>query len=359
MALTTPVKLRSFLISLSAVALSLSACGGQNQTALTSQSQAEEAPLDSTSQPSSAKTIRIDGSSTVYPITSAIAGTYQQQDGKGPVTVNISGTGGGFRKFCAGETEINNASRPILTKEMEVCKQSGVRYLELPIAFDALTLAIHPQNDWAKTITLAELKKIWEPAAQGKITRWNQVRPDWPDQPLNLYGAGGDSGTFDYFTEVIVGELKSSRSDYTASEDDEFLVDAVEKDPNALGYFGYGYFEANEADLKALAIDSGKGPVLPSRETVKRSEYQPLSRPLFIYVNAKAAQTTPEVRDFVQFYLTNARRWTDSEGYIPLPDEAYQIAGTHLEKGKIGTVFGGRSQLNLTIAELLQKEAKF
>lgn len=214
MALTTPVKLRSFLISLSAVALSLSACGGQNQTALTSQSQAGEAPLDSTSQPSSAKTIRIDGSSTVYPITSAIAGTYQQQDGKGPVTANISGTGGGFRKFCAGETEINNASRPILAKEMEVCKQAGVRYLELPIAFDALTLVVDEENDWAKSITLAELKKIWEPAAQGKITRWNQIRADWPDQPLNLYGAGGDSGTFDYFTEVIVGQLKSSRSDY-------------------------------------------------------------------------------------------------------------------------------------------------
>lgn len=350
MALTTSIKFGSFLISLTALTLSLSACGGQNQTANTSQSRAEEAP----SNP-----IRIDGSSTVYLITNAIAGAYQQQEGKVPVTVKISGTGGGFRKFCAEETEINNASRPILSKEMEACKQAGVRYIELPIAFDALTLAIHPQNDWAKSITLAELKKIWEPAAQGKITRWNQVRPDWPDQPLKLYGAGKDSGTFDYFTEVIVGQLDSSRSDYTASEDDEFLVEAVEKDPNALGYFGYGYYEANEGELKALAIDRGKGPVLPSRVTVKSSEYQPLSRPLFIYVNAKAAQTKPEVRDFVQFYLANAARWTDSEGYVPLPDEAYQTAATHFENGKVGTVFGGRSQLNLTIAELLRKEARF
>jgi phosphate transport system substrate-binding protein len=358
MALTTPLRLESFLISLTAVALSLSACSVPSQTAISSQSQVKEAPLSS-ARPSSTRTIRIDGSSTVYPITNAIAGTYQQQDGKVPVTVNFSGTGGGFRKFCAGETEINNASRPILAKEMEVCKQSGVRYIELPIAFDALTVVVHGQNDWAKSITLAELKKIWEPAAQGKITRWNQVRADWPDQPLKLYGAGRDSGTFDYFTEVIVGQLDSSRSDYTASEDDEFLVEAVEKDPNALGSFGYGYYEANEGELKALAIDSGKGPVLPSRETVKSSEYQPLSRPLFIYVNAKAAQTKPEVRDFVQFYLTNAARWTDSEGYVPLPDEAYQTAATHFENGKVGTVFGGRSQLNLTIAELLRKEAQF
>jgi len=346
MALTTTVKLRSLLISLTAVALSLAACTGQNQTASLSQQQAE-ASSNSPANLSPAKPIRVDGSSTVYPITNAIAGVYQQQ-GKVPVVVNISGTGGGFRKFCAGETDINNASRPILTEEMEACKRSGVRYIELPIAFDALTLVINDDNDWAKSMTLAELKKVWQPAAEGKITRWNQIRAGWPDRPLNLYGAGKDSGTFDYFTEVIVGWLKSSRSDYTPSEDDEFLVEAVEKDPNALGYFGYGYYEANEAELKALAIDSGKGPVLPSRQTVKNSAYQPLSRPLFIYVNAKAAQTKPEVRNFIQFYLTNAGRWTHSEGYIPLPEEAYQIAATHLEKGKVGTVFGGKSQQSLS-----------
>lgn len=353
-----PIKLGCFLSSLAAIALALNACRIENPTTSSSQPEAKKAAAG-TAQSSLTKTIRIDGSSTVYPITSAIAGVYQQQENKVPVTVNISGTGGGFRKFCAGEIEINNASRPILAKEMEVCKRSGVRYIELPIAFDALTLVIHPQNDWATSMTLAELKKIWEPAAQGKITRWNQIRADWPDRPLNLYGAGEDSGTFDYFTEVIVGQLKSSRSDYTASEDDEFLVDQVEKDPNALGYFGYGYYEANEAELKALAIDSGKGPVLPSRESVKSSEYQPLSRPLFIYVSDKAAQTRPEVRDFVQFYLTNAGRWTYSEGYIPLPDEVYQIAATHLEQRKVGTVFEGRPQQKLTIAELLRKEAKF
>lgn len=304
--------------------------------------------------------VKVDGSSTVYPITEAIAKEFQSnQTGKAQVMVGVSGTGGGFKKFCAGETDINNASRPILTAEMEACNKAGVRYIELPVAFDALTVVVHPQNDWAKDITVAELKKMWSKAAQGKITRWKQIRADWPDRPLNLYGAGKDSGTFDYFTEATVGQLKASRSDYTASEDDNVLVEGVSKDPNALGYFGLAYYEANQGKLKALAVDNGFGTVLPSRQTVEKGRYQPLSRPLFIYINARSAQNKPEVQDFVNFYIKKAPALVSSVGYVPLPVEAYHLDSVHFSRGKVGTVFAGEAQLNLTIGELLRKQATF
>lgn len=229
------------------------------------------------SQQPSQPLIKVDGSSTVFPITQAIVKEFQKtQTDKTQVTVGVSGTGGGFNKFCAGETDISNASRPILTAEMAACNNAKVRYIELPIAFDALTIVVHPQNDWAKDITVAELKKIWSPSAQGKITRWNQVRSSWTDRPLKLYGPGKDSGTFDYFTEAIVGKA-TSRNDYTASEDDDVLVKGVSNDPNALGYFGFAYYEANTDKLKALAVDNGKGSVLPLRQTVEKAQYQPLS----------------------------------------------------------------------------------
>lgn len=219
-------------------------------------------------------TIKIDGSSTVYLMTQAIIKQYQTSTkNKVQFAVNISGTTGGFEKFCAGETDISNASRPILKAEMEVCKKNGVVYMEFPIAFDALTVAVNPQNDWAKDITVAELKKISEPEAQGKITRWNQVRASWPDRSMNLYGAGKKSGTFDYFTEATVGKTRASRNDYTASEDDQVLVNDIIQDPNALGYFGYSYYEKHHNQLKALAIDNGKGAVLPSRQTVEKVQY--------------------------------------------------------------------------------------
>ena len=208
-------------------------------------------------------------------------------------------------------------------------------------------------------ITRAELKKLWEPAAEGKITKWNQIRPSWPDRPINLYGAGKDSGTFDYFTEATVGQPKASRNDYTASEDDNVLVQGVANDPNALGYFGFGYFEDNQDKLKALAIDNGKGAILPSRETVEKAQYQPLARPLFIYVNVRANQQKSELREFVKFYLNNAKRIVETANYIPLPEEGYHIAKIHFESGKVGTVFDGKSELNLTIGELLRKEKKF
>ena len=306
------------------------------------------------------QTIKIDGSSTVFPITDAIAKEYKKtKQNQANIQTAFSGTSGGFKKFCAGETDISDASRPINAEEMKACNKAGVRFIELPIAFDALTVVVNPQNTWAKDITRAELKKLWEPAAEGKITKWNQIRPSWPDRPITLYGAGKDSGTFDYFTEAAVGQPRASRNDYTASEDDNVLVQGVAKDPNSLGYFGFAYFEDNQDKLRALAIDNGKGPVLPSRQTVEKVQYQPLARPLFIYVNAKSSQTKPEVREFVKFYLNNAQKIVETVNYIPLPNEGYHIAKIHLETGKVGTVFEGKAELDLTIGELLRKTKQF
>lgn len=303
--------------------------------------------------------VKIDGSSTVYPITEAVAEDFQiAQKGKIRVTVGISGTGGGFKKFCRGEIDIANASRPILKKEMDDCKAAGVQYVEMPVAFDALTVVVNPKNDWTKTITVAELKKIWEPAAQGKIMRWNQVNPAWPDEPMKLYGAGADSGTFDYFTEAIVGKAKSSRGDFTASEDDNVLVQGVASDKNALGFFGYAYYVENQKKVKAVAVDGGKGGVLPSAKTVEDGSYQPLSRPIFIYVNVKAAEK-PEVKELVEFYMNNAVTLVKEVKFFPLPAQAYTTNLEHLSKKKIGTVFGGQSEVGLKIEELLKREASF
>lgn len=311
-------------------------------------------------QSQESQSIKIDGSSTVYPITDAMVKEYQNtQPKKSQITVEFSGTGGGFKKFCAGETDISNASRPISPGEMEACNKANIRYYELPVAFDALTVVVNPKNDWAKDITVEELKKIWEPAAQGKVTRWNQIRPNWPNRPITLYGAGQDSGTFDYFTEATVGTAKASRTDYTASEDDTVLVQGVIKDENALGYFGLSYYEDNQSQLKAVGIDRGKGAVLPSRETVEKAQYQPLARPLFIYVNYNWAQNKVELRNFVEFYMKKAPTLVSSVGYIPLPKEGYQLIYQHFYNGKVGTVFGGQAQLDLTIGELLRQQAKF
>lgn len=311
-------------------------------------------------QSQESQSIKIDGSSTVYPITDAMVKEYQNtQPKKSQITVEFSGTGGGFKKFCAGETDISNASRPISPGEMEACNKANIRYYELPVAFDALTVVVNPKNDWAKDITVEELKKIWEPAAQGKVTRWNQIRPNWPNRPITLYGAGQDSGTFDYFTEATVGTAKASRTDYTASEDDTVLVQGVIKDENALGYFGLSYYEDNQSQLKAVGIDRGKGAVLPSRETVEKAQYNPLARPLFIYVNYNSAQNKVELRNFVEFYMKKAPTLVSSVGYIPLPKEGYQLIYQHFYNGKVGTVFGGQAQLDLTIGELLRQQAKF
>jgi phosphate transport system substrate-binding protein len=302
--------------------------------------------------------IRIDGSSTVFPITEAVAEEFiAETSGSIQVTVGISGTGGGFNKFCNGETDISNASRPIKDSEIEACAAAGIEYIELPIAFDALTVVINPNNTWAESMTVEELRRIWEPAAAGTITRWNQIRPEWPNAPLSLYGAGTDSGTFDYFTEAIVGESASSRGDYTASEDDNILVQGVQSDENALGYFGYSYYAANEGRLQAVAIDNGDGPVAPSDETVENGTYQPLARPIFIYINAEAAER-PEVQQFIEFYIDNAPQLVAEVDYVPLPSEAYEIALENFRSGKTGSVFAGRDTIGVRIADLLRLEAE-
>jgi phosphate transport system substrate-binding protein len=304
------------------------------------------------------KIVKIDGSSTVYPITEAVAEEFQiSKKGAIKVTVGISGTGGGFKKFCRGETDISEASRPILQKEMDACKEAGVQYIELPVAYDALTVVISPKNDWIKSMTVEELKKMWSPSAQGSVKTWKQVNAAWPDKPLKLFGPGADSGTFDYFTEAIVGKAKSSRGDFTASEDDNVLVQGVSGDIGGLGYFGYAYYEANQGKLKAVPIvaKAGAPAVAPSPETVMNGTYQPLSRPLFIYVNATAAAFKPEVKEFINFYLANVPQLAKEVKYVPLPANEYAAVSAHWKSLKPGTGFGGVPEVGVKIEELLKR----
>ena len=309
-------------------------------------------------QASQTALIKIDGSSTVFPITEAVAEEFQKETrGAVRVTVGISGTGGGFKKFCRGEIDVQDASRPISSSEMEACRAGGVQFYELPIAFDALTIAVSPLATWVDSITVAELKTMWEPSAQGRVTKWNQIRSTWPDQPLKLFGAGSDSGTFDYFTEAVVGKAKSSRGDFTASEDDNTLVQGIANDKQALGYIPFAYYEPNKKRLKAVAIDGGRGPVSPSRETVENGSYQPLSRPLFIYVNVKSA-SKPEMKRFIEFYLAQVPVLAPQVKYVPLPPQAYALAGEHFKNGRHGTAFQGGSTIGMKIEELLRREAK-
>ena len=309
--------------------------------------------------PAFAQIVKVDGSSTVYPVTEAVAEDFQKaKKQQVKVTVGISGTGGGFKKFCRGETDVSNASRPILKSEMADCQKAGIEYYELPVAFDALTVVINPRNTFIKQLTVAEMKKIWEPAAQGKVMRWNQVNPAWPDQPMKLFGPGADSGTFDYFTEAVVGKAKSSRGDFTASEDDNVLVTGVARDVNGLGYFGYAYYIENKDKLKAVPIVNNRGQAVePSMEAVLKGTYTPLARPIFIYVNAKSL-AKPEVKEFVEYYLKNGAKLAKEVKYVPLPDSAYKTALDHLHRGKKGTVFGGTAEAGVTIEELLKREAK-
>ncbi len=350
---------RLFGLPLIATIFTLSACTSPSVQTEETAPTTTNAPASPTAVAVSTPTIEIDGSSTVYPVTKTAAEQFQQANPDAQITVDFSGTTGGFRKFCAGETDISNASRPISTEEIETCREAGVRFIELPVAFDALTVAVSSQNDWAQDLTVSELKKIWEPAAQGKITNWNQIRPDFPNRPLKLYGAGGDSGTYDYFAEVIT-DGADTRSDYTGSEDDDELVQGVASDPNALGFFGYSYFERNQDKLKAVAIlddtRQAQTAVAPSREAVEQAQYQPLSRPIFIYVNGQSAQRNEDLRDFITFYMKNGQTIVESAGYVPLPQEAYEVGEVHVFKGEYGTAYEGEPQPYLTIREVLQKE---
>lgn len=309
-----------------------------------------------------AAVIKVDGSSTVFPITEAVAEEFQREkQGQAHVTVGISGTGGGFKKFVRGEIDITDASRPILQEEMAQAKANGIEYIELPIAFDALTVVVNPQNDWVTSMTVAELKKIWEPEAQGKITRWNQIRPEWPNEEIALFGAGADSGTFDYFTEAIVGKAKASRGDYTASEDDNVLVQGVEGNKYALGYIPYAYFAPHSTRMKAVGIEWDKnkvqGAVMPTPENVLAGTYNPLSRPLFIYVSRKSYDK-PAVKEFVDFYLKSVPTLAREVKYLPLPETAYQMATERVRALQTGSGFGGIPEVGLPVEEILKRPPK-
>lgn len=290
------------------------------------------------------KTITVDGSSTVFPVTEAVAEDFQKaKKGAIRVTVGLSGTGGGFKKFCSDNasvrTDISNASRPIKKEEMEACKKAGVQFIELPIAYDALTVVVNKNNKAVNSLTVAELKKMWSKEGQQQgIKNWNQINSKFPNKPFKLYGPGLDSGTYDYFKEEIIGKNGDIRSDFTPSEDDNVLVQGVSRDPNGLGYFGFAYYEENMDKLKAVAIDPGNGkPVLPSAQTVNNGTYKPLSRPIYIYVN-KASANKPEVKEFVNFYLQNAAKLSRQVGYIPLPANDYQKAQARFAKGEVGRI---------------------
>jgi phosphate transport system substrate-binding protein len=305
--------------------------------------------------------IQIDGSSTVFPISEAIAEEFQNANGgKVRVTVGISGTGGGFQKFCNAETDISDASRPIRPAEIEACKAAGIEYIELPIAYDGLAIVVNPKNSWATSITVEELKKLWAPEAQGTITRWNQVRPSWPNREIRLFGAGVDSGTYDYFTEAVVGKEGASRGDFTSSEDDNVVVQGISGDELAIGFLPLAYVEQNTARLKLVPVDDGKsdngnGPILPSTQTVRDGTYQPLSRPLFIYVTRKAADR-PELQRFVDSYFTSPDIIREV-GYVELTPQIYELARKHFVDRKVGTAFGaGGSQVGVTLEALLARE---
>jgi phosphate transport system substrate-binding protein len=296
--------------------------------------------------PISAGTIAIDGSSTVLPVSEAFAEEFRKTHPATRVIVSGGGTGAGFRKLCHKAANIIGASRPISAAEAETCRTAGVEYIELPIAYDGMAVVVHPGNTWVDQITVQELKKLWEPAAEGKVTTWSQIRHGWPDEPIHLFGPGLDSGTYDYFTKAIVGEERHGRTDYVASEDDQVIVTAVARDRLALGFFGMAYFEKNKDKLKEVPIDdgiaaNGAGPIRPTRETILDGTYQPLSRPLFVYVNRVEAERL-EVNDFIRASLRNAGRLVDEVGYISFPAKYYQKAQARFDARKLGSAFAGR-----------------
>ncbi len=312
--------------------------------------------------PSSSGRILMDGSSTVFPISEAVAEEFQHANPGAGVTVGVSGTGGGFKKFLAGEIDIVNASRPIKASELEFARMSNISFVELPIAYDALSIVVNQKNTWVNHITVAELRKIWSPESQGKVVKWSDVRAGWPDKPLRLFGPGTDSGTFDYFTEVINGKEDASRGDYTSSEDDNVIVKGVEGDEGALGYFGVAFYEANKNRLKVVPVDDGKpengaGPQLPTAENVLNGIYSPLARPLFIYARS-ASLERPEVAKLVSFYVSNVKPLAAEVGYIPLPDGVYAKVQRRLEQKISGSLFDGKpAQVGVTLQQLYSDES--
>jgi len=303
--------------------------------------------------------INIDGSSTVYPLTEAVSEEFRNVRPEIRVTVGVSGTGGGFKKFMRKEIDISNASRPISKSELEQSIHNGIKFIEIPVSYDGLAVVVSPKNKFIDYLTVEELHKMWAPESQRKVTRWNQIRAEWPDEPLNLYGSGTSSGTYDYFTEAINGKAKASRGDYTASEDDNVLVQGVSTDINGLAYFGLAYFTENKDKLKLVPIkvDKNSEAIYPTDETVQNGSYQPLSRPEFIYVNVKSAKL-PYVQEYIKFYLENAATLAKEVGYVALPAEVYKLSYEKFIKLKTGSIFENESIVGANLFELLNKDAE-
>ena len=297
-------------------------------------------------------TIHIDGSSTVFPITEAVAEEFQKLHSGIRVTVGISGTGGGFKKFLAGETDINDASRIIKSKELAKSRENGIEFIELPVAFDGISVLVNPKNDFVNYLTVEELRKIWQPGST--VKKWSDVRPNWPERPITLYGPGMDSGTFDYFTKAVNGKEQACRPDFTASEDDNVLVQGIAGDINALGFFGFAYYVENRSKLKIVPIDAGKGAVTPSSSTINNGTYKPLSRPIFIYVN-KTASLRNEVAEFVNFYIRNADKLVTEVGYVPLSSNVYKLVSKRFESRITGSAFSVGKVVGIDIEEILRE----
>ena len=338
------------------LAVALVACGSAAETPPGGGSSAAPpaAPASGGNLTNLSGDIAIDGSSTVFPITEAVAEEFGYlTNGNVRVTVGVSGTGGGFKKFCNGETQVTDASRPIRGSEVALCAAGGVEYIELPVAVDGLTVVVNQDNDFVECITVAELNKMWAPEAEDTITAWNQVRADWPADDMELYAPGVDSGTFDYFTDTVNGDSGASRGDFTASEDDNVLVTGVSGSRNGIGYFGYAYYVENAGRLKAVAVDGGAGCVAPTEAAINDGSYSPLSRPLFIYVRKDAAQT-PHIAEFIRYFLSKEGQQLAAEvGYIPYPQEVYDLALAKFENGTIGAAFGGDNPMEGSVAEVL------
>ena len=356
------------LLLMSLLFLAVAACGGDDPTSAPAPSGStraaasdsrvaqESAPATDPAKVSALSgDISIDGSSTVFPITEAMAEEFGYATGGNvKITVGVSGTGGGFKKFCAGETLISDASRPIKQSEVEMCAENGVEYVELPVAIDGLSVMVNPSNDFVECMTIDELHTLWRPEAEGVVMKWSQVRAGWPEEDIRLYAPGVDSGTFDYFTETVNGESHASRGDFLPSEDDNVLVTGISGDKGALGYFGYAYYGENADRLKLVAIDGGEGCITPTDETINNGSYAPLSRPLFIYVAADTLNQ-PHVKAFVEFYLDEANRDLVSEtGYIPFPSAIYDMVLNKFLDGKTGPAFGGDDRRHGTVEEVLR-----
>lgn len=300
--------------------------------------------------------VKIGGSSTVFPIVEQSIRSFQQGGRNSDVRIELkeTGTSAGFRQFCSGAIPLANASRPINSRELQACKARDITFIELPIAFDAITVAVHPSNTWAKQITTAELRRLWNRQAQGRVMRWSQVNKSWPDKPIKLCGPGEDSGTFDYFNQAINGSPDNSRQDYTASEDDNVLVRCVANNPNALGYFGYAYYAANRNKLKALSVAGPRGTAAPSVNNVQQEKYVPLSRPLFLYVNDKELRKDDDLRRFLTFTVQNGLKFVEQVRFVPLPGDTYRLVEAKLYRHVLGTAFGGNLPVGQSINQTLR-----